>query len=444
MPDSNRIPTFNLKAVVQETGLKPDTLRAWERRYGLPEPGRTSGGHRLYSQRDIDILKWLVARQEEGLTIKRAVELWHQLAGDGQDPLYAEGYSLHNGQLNQTISAPAGESLENLRQNWVSACMAFDEMRAEQTLSQAFALHPVETVCLELLQKSLAEIGQGWYQGDITVQQEHFASELTMRRLEALLAASPPPTRAERILVGCPSEEEHTFGPLLLTLLLRRRGWEVLFLGANVPASRMNATVAVVKPSLVILVAQQLPTAASLLEMSRGLQSANVPLAYGGLIFNRLPQLRSHIPGHFLGERIDQAVSQVARWLNSVNTLSSKVTVEPGPVSYRQVLAHYLERQGAMEADVWQALRATALLPDYLANANKHLSRNIVAALTLGDFSLLVPEITWVKEMLIHYGLPADLLSRYLEVYHQAAQTHLDEPGQPLVDWLAQLSEQQE
>ena len=53
-------PTYNLKAVVQETGLKPDTLRAWERRYGIPEPDRTGGGHRLYSQHDINTLKWLL------------------------------------------------------------------------------------------------------------------------------------------------------------------------------------------------------------------------------------------------------------------------------------------------------------------------------------------------------------------------------------------------
>ena len=48
---------FNLKAVVQQTGIKPDTLRAWERRYGLPTPERSSGGHRLYSQDDVDTYK---------------------------------------------------------------------------------------------------------------------------------------------------------------------------------------------------------------------------------------------------------------------------------------------------------------------------------------------------------------------------------------------------
>ncbi len=70
---------------MQETGLKPDTLRAWERRYGIPEPDRSGGGHRLYSQHDINTLKWLLARQEEGLSISRAVALWHSLMDEGRD-----------------------------------------------------------------------------------------------------------------------------------------------------------------------------------------------------------------------------------------------------------------------------------------------------------------------------------------------------------------------
>ncbi len=86
---NDKTPTFNLKAVVRETGLKPDTLRAWERRYGVPSPDRTDSGHRLYSQHDIDTLKWLLERQQEGMSISRAVELWHRLEEDGTDPLQA-------------------------------------------------------------------------------------------------------------------------------------------------------------------------------------------------------------------------------------------------------------------------------------------------------------------------------------------------------------------
>jgi DNA-binding transcriptional MerR regulator len=87
MTDKNLVPTYNLKVVLKETGLKADTLRAWERRYGLPEPKRSSGGHRLFSQRDIETLKWLMARQEEGLSISRAVDLWRSMEEQDQDPL---------------------------------------------------------------------------------------------------------------------------------------------------------------------------------------------------------------------------------------------------------------------------------------------------------------------------------------------------------------------
>ena len=80
-------PAFNLKVVLQETNIAADTLRAWERRYGLPMPQRTSGGHRLYSQYDIETIKWLLARQAEGLSISRAVDLWNEHNASGVDPL---------------------------------------------------------------------------------------------------------------------------------------------------------------------------------------------------------------------------------------------------------------------------------------------------------------------------------------------------------------------
>ena len=55
----NKTPLYNLNAVLREVSITPDVLRAWERRYRLPVPQRTAGGHRLYSDYDIEIIKWL-------------------------------------------------------------------------------------------------------------------------------------------------------------------------------------------------------------------------------------------------------------------------------------------------------------------------------------------------------------------------------------------------
>jgi DNA-binding transcriptional MerR regulator len=438
MLDSNQTPTFNLKVVVRETGLKPDTLRAWERRYDLPQPQRTPGRHRLYSQRDINTLKWLVARQNEGLSISRAVEMWRQLEADGQDPLQTMAFTTPT-VLEVGPPSPTGDVLKNLRQAWVSACLLFDEAKSEQILSQAFALYPVDTVCFEVLQKGLFEVGEGWYRGEVTVQQEHFTCELAVRRVETLVATTPPPVRSGRILVGCPPQEEHIFSPLLLTLLLRRRGWDVLYLGANVPTARIEATVNSAKPQLAIMAAQHLSTAATLLKMSRTFQEARVPLAFGGLIFNRVPALRARIPGYFLGEQLPQAPAQVEQWLTPPTSLLP--VVEPGlpDETYRQALAQYQEQRGLIEAKVWQDLRYSNGLLDLLPQINTYLARYITAALTLGDLNFLNKDIVWVEELLRHYSLPNELLYRYLKVYRQAAEAHLDERGAPIFTWLAQF-----
>jgi DNA-binding transcriptional MerR regulator len=437
MPTPDQTPTFNLKVVVRETGLRPDTLRAWERRYGLPHPQRTAGGHRLYSQRDIDLLKWLVSRQNEGLSVSRAVDLWRKLEAEGQDPLQAMAHAIPAPGL---LAVPhlEGDALVELRRAWLSACLAFDEQRAEQVLTQALALYPPEVACFELLQKGLAEVGAGWYRGEVTVQQEHFTSELAIRRLEALLGATPSPTHPGRILVVCPPREGHTFSPLLLTLLLRRRGQPVFFFGPNVPLAHMETTVTAVKPRLVILSAQQLPTAARLLEMADLLRRRGVLLAFGGRVFNTLPALRAHIPGHFLGERLDLAPQAVEQLLASPHPpVPVQVAAEP----YRLALAHFRERQALIEAQVRDAMQPSGMSYEHLSIAEAHLADDIAAALAFGDMDLMQADLAWVEALLRNRRLPAERLYHYLRVYQQAASAHLDERGTPILEWLARASE---
>lgn len=435
MSANGQLPTFNLKAVVQETGLKPDTLRAWERRYGLPQPERTDGGHRVYSKRDIETLKWLVARQQEGMSISRAINLWHQLESDGKDPLLVAEFG------ESAISSlppvySGGEKTKELSQAWVAACLEFDEQKADQVLNQAFALYSPELVCFEVLQKALTEIGDGWHKGEITIQQEHFASALAMRRLESMVAATPPPSRPGKFLVGCAPGEEHTFNPLLLTYLLRRNGWEAIYLGANVPAHKMEITVAQTKPQLVILTAQQLNTAASLLEMTLILRREDVAVAYGGLIFNIWPAIRKRIPAHFLGERMDLAPQAVEKILRSLHPLPP---VEPLSKVCQEALDQFHDRRASIEARVWEILEPEGLSYSYLASLNGTLARNIRAALILGNIEYIGTSLSWMKGLFDDESMTTERLSNYLMAYHQAAQDHLGEAARPILEWFASL-----
>jgi DNA-binding transcriptional MerR regulator len=425
---------FNLKAVVRQTGIKPDTLRAWERRYGLPKPTRSSGGHRLYSQHDIDTLNWLVARQHEGLSIKRAVEQWRQIEAEGDDPLRLVT-AFATPITTATPAYTGGETMVQMRKDWLQACLSYDEQQAAQILNQVFALYPPETVAVELLQRAAAEVGEGWYQGEVTVQQEHFCSALIVSRLEALIMAAPPPTRPGSILVACPPEEYHIIGPLLLTFLLRRRGWQVLYLGANVPTVRLETTARAVRPQLAVMAAQQLHTAATLVEAAEVLREERVPLAYGGLIFNLLPALRKRVAGHFLGDAVATAPQVVETLMTAPHPVPSAKKI---PEAYHQALDRFEDREVLIEAHIVQELSKSDLARNHLTTANRKMSLNIGAALALGDIHYLGTDIEWVRGLLRNHQVPDRLMDLYLRAYHQAATKELGDEH-PVVGWLGEL-----
>lgn len=433
-------PTFNLKAVVQETGLKPDTLRAWERRYGLPAPNRTSGGHRLYSQHDINMLKWLLERQNEGLSISRAVEMWRTLAARNRDPLRVMPLSGTTNVAPAPSPVELGETIIELRRSWIDACLAFDEQKAELALAQAFSYYPPETVCLELLQKALSEIGNRWYSGELSVQQEHFASALALRRLNAMLAAVPVPTRSGRLIVGCPPGENHTFGPLLITLLLRRRGWHVVYLGAGVPINRLHATISSTKPDLVIFSAQMLETAASLLNVVLHLQEKEVPVAYGGYIFNRIPELQRQIPGHFLGNEIGRIPQIVEHLLTTRPTPPSTQAPEK---AHEKARDYFLQRIGLIHSYVLEGLGELNIPKYELSSVNDHFTNSIIAALRLGSLDYVNIDLDWVEGLIANYDIASEHLSHYLSLYYEAAQLYLTAPeGVMITDWLEKIIEQ--
>lgn len=417
-------PTYNLKVVIKETGIAADTLRAWERRYGLPMPDRTPGGHRLYSQRDIEIIKWLMAKQGEGLSISRAVDLWNELTESGQDPLPASTPELI------TVSSA---NLDALRKQWLDACLVFNENAAEQVLNQAFATHPLETVCVEVLQRGLNEIGEMWYRAEATVQQEHFTSALAQRRLDALIAAAPPPTRPYSVLIGCTPGEQHIFVPLLLTLLLRRRGLKVVYLGANVPIQRFNETLQSVKPHLVILSAQQLQTADGLRETAAYLNANGGRVAYGGRIFNLIPELRKRILAYFLGASFQEAIQSIETLLSSDIPLEGIKPVDD--ISKKLSIAYRLN-QPMIDMYALDESNKIGIPIEFSSIAIQQLGNNLQSALSLGNLEALSVELDWIKGLLREHNQDGESLGSFLTAYAKSVDAAMGESGQLIADWL--------
>jgi DNA-binding transcriptional MerR regulator len=425
MTDST--PIYNLKAVMHEVDLNAATLRAWEQRYGLPKPQRTAGGHRLYSKQDIEMLKWLIEKQKEGLSISRAVEMWKTLQNEAVIPPMQAGVP--------GIDLKTGEAMiDELRASWIASCEAFDNQAANQILDQAFATAAPETICLELLQKGLAQIGDRWYTGTMRVQQEHFASAIALRRINSLIAAVVPPTRKGRILAACPPGELHDFVLLLATYLLRRNGWDVIYLGSNVPLKDLDLTIRSTTPELIISAAQTINSAASLRSLSESDSLQGIPLAFGGGIFNQIPVLSRYISGHYLGEALGMIPQMVERLVKSPLPVPA---AQPVPLNHTQTLASFIQNETKIKADVSSGLEAGIIDPDLLNLADIEFTRMISSVLILGEINLLDYSTEWLEGLLVNHGFSPSVLAQYYKAYQRAVERHLGENGAVISDWLA-------
>jgi DNA-binding transcriptional MerR regulator len=431
-------PVYNIKSVLRETGIKADVLRAWERRYGLPLPQRSAGGHRLYSQRDIATIKWLIACQKEGHSISSAVELWKEKEAESRDHLWA-GTNQVTQNFPLTPYTPAS-TLEMLRSKWLEACKEFNEMTADQVLNQAFSLYPIEMVVSEIIQHGMRDLGEMWFNGDSTVQQEHFTSALALRRMETLIAATPPPTQPQTVLLACPSDEWHTFSLVVLNLLLRRKGYRVVFLGANLPADHLNEAVDNLHPALVILASQQLASAAQLQKTAQTLSQNHIQVAYGGRVFNTIPALRERITGHFLGATIEDSLRLVEQLIRSPRSMPAVEEITP---AYRQLALEFMEKRGLIEAGVLDELKKRGVSTDYIAVANLHLGNELISAFELGNIDYLTADMAWLKGLLTRHNVQPHQLNFYLLTYGENVRRTMNGHSTIFTKWIDSIIEEE-
>jgi len=405
------LPLFPVGVVAAETGVSPETLRVWERRYGLPRPARSAGGRRLYSRRDIALVRWLAARQAEGVSIGEAVRLWRTLVAAGRDPLRPPAP--------EPGTLPGDGLYRRLTAEWVEACLAFDEARADAILSEAFALFDPETVCLRVLGRALAQLGEGWYLGRVSVQQEHFASALAQRRLEGLLAAQPPPSRPLTVLVGCPPGELHVVPALIGALMLRRRGYRVVYLGADVAPQRLEEALGAVRPQQAFMTAQRLVSAAALAEVAGLVCARGVGFVYGGLYFAQAPTARRLVPGRYLGSD-PGALAEV------LEAAGPEASVPELPPEYRQALELFRSARPCIRVRLWAAVPEGP--EEVLGPAAVEMERMVEAALRLGDASLVGLELDWVFGLVVNHGRDPALLGAFLEAYARALEAAVSDP----------------
>jgi MerR family transcriptional regulator, light-induced transcriptional regulator len=218
----------------RRVGESPELLRAWETRYGLVKPERTPGGLRLYSEQDERRVRVMRHHINAGLSASEAARM-AKLA-DGPPP-EAESMTLVG------LAAALRSSFD-----------ALDEPMAQTVLDRLLIAFELRQALSEVILPVLHGLGERWAGGQVSVAQEHFASNIISGRLRSLAqgwgqGVGPP------AILACPPGELHELGLLSFGLALRARGWRITYLGADTPLSDIAALLDEVLPAIVVLAA---------------------------------------------------------------------------------------------------------------------------------------------------------------------------------------------
>lgn len=233
-PGPEREPLLRIGELSRRTGVGIDTLRAWERRYGLLRPQRSSGGFRLYDAADEERVRAMKSLIGSGASAAEAA----RLAVSRQASYERDSVAEH------------GDVAKRL----VAALDRFDEADANALLDDSIARFTVDTVAGRILLPVMQGIGSRWESGEISVAEEHFATALLRARMLAL-GRNWGAGRGPLALLACPPGELHDLGLIAFGLMLRERGWRIAFLGAETPIETISDAAERLGPDVVALAA---------------------------------------------------------------------------------------------------------------------------------------------------------------------------------------------
>jgi MerR family transcriptional regulator, light-induced transcriptional regulator len=219
------------------TGLAPELIRAWERRYGLIRPGRSTGQYRLYTDREVAMLRGAKALVDQGYAIGEVARL-------GEDRLLAAApIATPPPSVATATRAPAEAALAAAIEEALEAIRRFDRDQVDSVLGRfAATLAPVD-LCRQVLLPILRAIGQAWYRQQLTVAMEHFGSALVRGRILRTLELLPRAANGPRVVCACPAGELHEGALLTFAVHAAATGWNVIYLGASVPDGDLLDTV---------------------------------------------------------------------------------------------------------------------------------------------------------------------------------------------------------
>ncbi len=259
---------YRIRAVSEMTGVAAPTLRAWERRYGVPAPERTSSAYRLYSARDVALVRQVKALCDAGVSAAEAADRALRQTNEREPaPLAADA---------DAFAAAASRIVEATR--------SFAPHEVEAAVQRAAMLGGAREVFERAFAPAMRAIGDLWHAGRLSIAQEHLASTLVETATRDLLRVSRPGAPTARALFACFAGEDHALGLLGVALAAQALGVRVIDLGARTPPAALADAVAALSPDFVCLSSTVPPEGAEARALVRAYADAcgSTPWMVGG------------------------------------------------------------------------------------------------------------------------------------------------------------------
>jgi methanogenic corrinoid protein MtbC1 len=231
---------YLISTVAKRSGVKTELVRAWERRYQAVTPTRTAGGHRVYTDQDIARLTLLNQATAHGHSISRIA----QYSLEELKKLLQAEEAIKPTKLHLTLSGNANKSLgEEYVHKCYAAVTAFDGRTLESYFESAIVELGIQNFIEDLLDPLFTLIGERWKTGELRPVHEHMASSIIRSLIYILRNNSPCPPTAPKMVVTTPVGQLHELGALLAAIIAELKGWQITYLGANLPAEEIAAAV---------------------------------------------------------------------------------------------------------------------------------------------------------------------------------------------------------
>jgi len=258
---------YRIQSVAEMTGVSAATLRAWERRYGIPSPRRTASAYRLYTDQDVELIKRVRELCDGGIAPSQAAQMVLATQGSREEFTHLEV-----------------DTHELAIQKILAAVEKFDADMLEAAVKHALFLGSATGLFEKVFGPAMAQIGQRWHEGSLSIGQEHLAAEVIGNAMRYVLRLSQPEAPDRTIVLACFADEEHAVPLYGVALRFAEWNFRTVMLGARTPPHAIRHAVAEVHPDLVGLSLTMMPPAYRVRELIDGYSEAcgKTPWLVGG------------------------------------------------------------------------------------------------------------------------------------------------------------------